>query len=119
VLVPRCTRKLLARIGPPVVEPPASTTTLGDWFASQVAVSHKRFILLISEHSRLPVVMPARDARHPPRNFPDAGAVAIGSGGTCPCFPNQRINADRARREVFPGCSRARSARRSVLTFGA
>jgi hypothetical protein len=54
----RCTRKLLARIGAagPVSEP--TTTMPGDWYAGPVAVGHRRLILLISEHSRLPVILP-------------------------------------------------------------
>jgi hypothetical protein len=66
----RCTQKLLARVGPPspVTEP--TTTRLGDWYAQPLAIGHRRLILLISEHSRLPVIMPARDSRQLTRNFP-------------------------------------------------
>ena len=32
MIVLRCTQKLLKRIGPPLADPPASTTALGDWF---------------------------------------------------------------------------------------
>ncbi|MHB0979188.1 MAG: DUF6933 domain-containing protein [Thermoleophilia bacterium] len=66
----RCTKKLLARVGPPspVVEP--ATTALGDWFAQPLALGQQRFILLAAEHSRLPVLMPARDARRLARTFP-------------------------------------------------
>lgn len=77
----RCTKKLLARIGAPspVIEP--SSTILGDWYARPVAVGHQRLILLISEHSRLPVILPARDVKHLARNFPDALArVLLGLG---------------------------------------
>ncbi|MCZ7664792.1 MAG: hypothetical protein M5U22_18555 [Thermoleophilia bacterium] len=66
----RCTKKLLARVGPPstVVEP--TTTTLGDWFAQPLALGQRRFILLAAEHSRLPVLMPARNAKHLAQTFP-------------------------------------------------
>jgi hypothetical protein len=77
----RCTKKLLARIGvpSPVIEP--TTTILGDWYAQPVAVGHQRLILLISEHSRLPVIMPGRDAKHLVKNFPDALArILLGLG---------------------------------------
>lgn len=77
----RCTKKLLARIGSPspVTEP--TTTVLGDWYARPVAIGHQRLILLISEHSRLPVIMRARDVKHLARNFPEALArVLLGLG---------------------------------------
>jgi hypothetical protein len=49
MLVLRCTQKLLKRIGPPVVDPPASTTALGDWYAQPLAVGRQRYVLLVSE----------------------------------------------------------------------
>ena len=42
-----------------------------------MAVAHQRLVLLISEHSRLPVVMPARDVKHLAINFPDALAAVL------------------------------------------
>lgn len=74
MLVLRCTRKLLTRVAPPVDDPPLSTTALGDWYTQPFGIGHQRFVLLISEHSRLPVLMPGRDAKNLPRNF--AGALA-------------------------------------------
>jgi hypothetical protein len=40
-------------------------------------VGHQRFILLASEHSRLAVLMPGRDAKHLARNFPAALAAVL------------------------------------------
>jgi len=77
----RCTKKLLARIGAPspVTEP--TTTLLGDWYARPVSIGHQRLILLISEHSRLPVILPGRDVKHLASNVPDALArVFLGLG---------------------------------------
>jgi len=77
----RCTKKLLARIGAPspVTEP--TTTLLGDWYARPVSIGHQRLILLISEHSRLPVILPGRDVQHLASNVPDALArVFLGLG---------------------------------------
>ena len=87
----RCTKKLLARIGAPgpVVEP--TTTILGDWYAQPVAIGHQRLVLLISEHSRLPVIMPARDVKHLAENFPDALARVLAGLG---------IEASAVKREV-------------------
>ena len=68
----RCTAKLLARVGAPqeVTEP--AKNALGDWYACPPALGHQRFVLLISEHSRLPVLMVGRDLKHLADNFPDA-----------------------------------------------
>lgn len=54
-----------------------STTILGDWFAQPLSVGRLRFILLVCERSRLAVLMPARDAKHLARNFPDALADVL------------------------------------------
>jgi hypothetical protein len=72
MLVLRCTQKLLKRIGTADADPPQSTTALGDWFAQPLSVGHQRFVLLASEHSRLPILMPARDVKHLADNFPEA-----------------------------------------------
>jgi len=77
LLVLRCTGKLLASVGPPVVDPPPSTTVLGDWYAQPVTIQRRRFVLLISERSRLPVLLPGRDVKFLPRNFPDALALVL------------------------------------------
>ena len=70
MLVLRCTRKLLNRVGSPVSNPPASTTRLGDWYAKPFPVAQKRFVLLMSAESRLPVVMPGRNVASLAANFP-------------------------------------------------
>lgn len=68
----RLTAKLLHRVGPPapVVIPP--TTILGDWFGHLFFVGHRRYVLLVSDRSRLPVLLPGRDLKQLPRTFPDA-----------------------------------------------
>ena len=73
----RCTKKLLARVGSPkeVTEP--ATTILGDWYAQPLNIGHQRLVLLISEHSRLPVMMAGRDLKHLAANFPDALAAVL------------------------------------------
>jgi hypothetical protein len=73
----RCTKKLLERVGAPSPVTAPTTAILGDWHARPVAVGHQRLVLLISEHSRLPVVMPARDVKHLAVNFPDALAAVL------------------------------------------
>lgn len=73
----RCTAKLLARVGPPREVTAPSTTILGDWYACPLAIGHQRFVLLISEHSRLPVLMAGRELKHLTDNFPDALAAVL------------------------------------------
>lgn len=77
MLVIRCTRKLLARIGPPARTCAFSTTRLGDWYAQPLAVGHRRHVLLISQYSRLPVIMPGRDLKHLTDNFPEALSTVL------------------------------------------
>jgi hypothetical protein len=91
VLVLRCTRKLLARVGPPVESPPLSTTALGDWYAQPVAIGHQRLVMLISERSRLPVLVPGRDVKNLPRNFPPALAEVLRAIGVPAAAINREI----------------------------
>jgi len=72
MLVIRATSKLLNRLGPPVTDTPISTTVLGDWYAKPFGVDKRRFILLISEKSRLAVLMAGRDVAHFPQRLPEA-----------------------------------------------
>jgi len=77
MLVIRCTRKLLDRIGPPAPDPPPSTTLLGDWYAKPFGIAQRRYVVLISAATRIAVLMPGRDLRNLPRNFPVALAVQL------------------------------------------
>jgi hypothetical protein len=61
VVVIRCTQKLLGRVQAVGAGNATSTTRLGDWSANLVGVRRRRFVLLVSEHSRLPIIVPARD----------------------------------------------------------
>jgi hypothetical protein len=70
VVTIRCTAKLLARVGATQEVTGPATNALGDWYACPLALGHQRFVLLISEHSRLPVLMAGRDLRHLADNFP-------------------------------------------------
>jgi hypothetical protein len=72
MVIPRLTQKLLRLVGAPTIASEASTTILGDWTGGIFYVGHHRYVLLVSEHGRLPVLMPGRDLRNLPRNFPGA-----------------------------------------------
>ena len=54
----RCTRKLLDRIPGVVEETAPSTTVLGDWYAN-ILFGRPQVVLLASEKSLLPIVVPA------------------------------------------------------------
>ena len=60
MVVIRCTQKMLKRVGPPDREPQTSTTRLGDWSANLVGVGRQRFVLLVADRTRLPILLPAR-----------------------------------------------------------
>ena len=77
MLVIRCTRKLLDRAGPPVADPPPSTTLLGDWYAKPFGIAQRRYVVLVSAATRIAVLMPGRDLRNLTSNFPGALAVQL------------------------------------------
>jgi len=86
MIVLRCTQKLLARLKRPEVPvETASTTRLGDWCGNILQIGRRQYLLFISERSRLPIVIPIRDARRLETIFADAvcnvlAAVGIGAG---------------------------------------
>jgi len=72
MLVIRCTRELLHGVTSPVTDEVTSTTTLGDWFAQQVIVDDRPYLLLVSRLSRLPLVLPGADVASIVSGFADA-----------------------------------------------
>ena len=58
----RCTRELLKtmKLLRPA-EPPPPTTILGDWYCHLFYSRHAHFVLLVSEKSRLPILVPRRE----------------------------------------------------------
>lgn len=77
MVVIRCTQKLLKRVGPPHPEPQASTTRLGDWTANLLGVGRRRFVLLVAERSRLPILLPARELKRIGEPLADALAHVL------------------------------------------
>ena len=69
----RCTRKLLMRGAPDVLEAPvAPTTILGDWYANIVFTRPEHLVVCISERTLLPVVVTARNVKALPQRVADA-----------------------------------------------
>jgi hypothetical protein len=82
MVVLRCTQKLLVRLKRP--EAPAdlaSTTRLGDWYGNILQIGRRQHLLLISERSRLPVVIPIREAKRLKTVFPDAVCHVLATVG--------------------------------------
>lgn len=73
MVVLRCTQRLLVRLKQvdplPTVE---SSTRLGDWYGNTLQLGRGRALIFISERSRLPVVIPIRDANRLRYVFADA-----------------------------------------------
>lgn len=82
MLVLRCTRQLLARLRQvgdvPLAE---STTRLGDWYGNILRIGRRQYLLFISQRSRLPVVIPIREAKHLAAVFPDAVCEVLAAVG--------------------------------------
>src|SRR3546814_6723545 len=64
-----CTKKLLDRIKPEIVEPWPSDTALGSWYAT-ACLWKPQVALLVSEPTMLPVLMPLAPAATLARRFP-------------------------------------------------
>jgi hypothetical protein len=73
MVVLRCTQRLLVRLKQGGALPPVeSTTRLGDWYGNALLIGRRQYLLFISELSRLPVVIPIREAKQLGTMFPDA-----------------------------------------------
>jgi hypothetical protein len=66
----RCTAKLLKRLGMSTPgEPSPPENALGDWYANIIFTRVGHYVLLVSERSRLPVLLTARDLHSLPTRF--------------------------------------------------
>jgi hypothetical protein len=109
VVVMRCTRKLLARLGtPPVVASGRSTTILGDWYADLLYLRPRQLVLLVNAETRLPLLVEARESQMLFVRVCDALATVLGLMG---------IPATKIQREIaqMGSVQVASTASRSVL----
>ena len=95
MVILRLTRRLLSRVGAPTAVTRPSTTVLRDWFAQPVSVGHKRYVLAVSEHSRLPIIMPGRDLNNLACNFPEALAQVLHGLGVPLAVAEHKVEATR------------------------
>ena len=85
MVVLRCTQQLLVRLKRADVSPgEESTTRLGDWYGNILRIGRQQYVLFISEYSRLPIIIPIREARRLEETFPDAVCAALRAVGVAP-----------------------------------
>ncbi len=78
MLTVRCTAKLLKRLhAEPVATPVPSSTRLGEWYATILAVRPAHLVLLVNEMTRLPVIIPARPLATLAERIPDGIARVL------------------------------------------
>jgi hypothetical protein len=107
MVVFRCTRKLLDRIGAPIATVEhRSTTRLGDWYATLVFARPQQLVLAISENSRLPVLVAARELTTLRERFSDAVALILRDLDVCAdAIKNERA----AMQDFVIGATQSRS----------
>jgi hypothetical protein len=54
-----------------------STTTLGDWYADILFTARQHVVLCVSEHARVPVIIPARELKTLASRLPGALAQVL------------------------------------------
>lgn len=107
MVVLRCTQQLLHRLrraddGTAVT----STTRLGDWYGNVIRMGNRNVLLFISERSRLPVLIPIRQANKLRTVLPDAMSDMLAWIGV----PEDVIAAERQQMsEVAFGRTKSRS----------
>ncbi len=91
MVVLRCTQTLLRRLHQkPMGVAPASSTVLGDWYASLLWLHRKPPVLAVSARSLLPVLVPARD----PASLGARFAAALGGVLTALEIPADQIEQE-------------------------
>lgn len=74
-----------------------STNRLGDWYATDLVIARRQFILAISSTSRLSVVLDAAPYLSFPQRLPDAVSEVLLAIGAAP----DRVSAERGRMREF------------------
>lgn len=94
MVVLRCTRRLLDRLKlDDNLSDAESSTKLGDWYGNVLQLGRRQYLLFVSEQTRLPVVIPIREARHLATVFPDTVCAVLAAVGV----PAMDIAEERAR----------------------
>ncbi|HRW09793.1 MAG TPA: hypothetical protein P5121_32050 [Caldilineaceae bacterium] len=85
-----------------------STTRLGDWYANKYQFGRNHWILCVSERARLPVLLPAKDAKNFPARLQETLQLLLTAFGISPSL----IQGEIAEMQEIVY---AKSASRSVL----
>src|SRR5437762_13363608 len=92
MVVLRCTQTLLLRLKQfDDAAAVRSTTRLGDWYGNLIRMGNRHVLLFISERSRLPIMIPVRQANRLRSAFPDAVCQILGAVGV----PAEAIESER------------------------
>ncbi len=115
MVVLRCTQQLLFRLkqfhDAPAVR---STTRLGDWYGNLIRMGNRHVLLFISERSRLPVLIPVREANRLRLALPDAVCQMLAAVGV----PAEAIERERLQMsQIAFGRTRSRSLLGSLNDF--
>ena len=115
MVVLRCTHRLIVRLKQfDDAAGVQSTTRLGDWYGNLIQVGHRRVLLFISEWSRLPVMIPVRQADRLRSAFPDAVCQMLAVLGV----PSEAIESERRHMsQIAFGRTRSRSLLGSLNDF--
>jgi len=82
MVVLRCTQRLLHRLKRFDGDSSASSSTrLGDWYGNLIRIGQRHALLFISERSRLPVLLPVREADRLATAFPAAVCQMLSAVG--------------------------------------
>lgn len=90
MVVLRRTEKLARHLGALTDDGAPSETALGDWYVNRFVVDRQPLLLLISERSLVPLIVPARDAKTLPERLPDLVARRLRRMGV----PDRHILAE-------------------------
>lgn len=115
MVVLRCTQKLLLRLKQfDDALGVQSTTKLGDWYGNLLRVGNRHALLFISERSRLPVMIPVREANRLRAAFSDAVCQMLAAVG----IPAEAIERERLQMsEIVFRRTRSRSLLGSLSDF--
>jgi hypothetical protein len=115
MVVLRCTQQLLLRLKHfDDAAAVRSTTRLGDWYGNLIRMGNRHVLLFISERSRLPVMIPVRQANRLRSAFPGVACQMLAAVGV----PAEAIESERLQMsEIAFGRTRSRSLLGSLNDF--
>ena len=114
MVIVRCTRKLLERVGPPAKLGPASTTLLGDWYGTYLPWRPRQVALMVNERTLLPVLVPLAPAATLLRRFTDQLSAVLAAHQIPEAVASAEVSATRY---AWPSTTSNRSVVGSMNEF--